>query len=128
MKIERSPRPDLYHFSCRVAAWIIPRAGAQCRAQDLDRAIKTIRIWRVTPQEHITRLNELINTEAEFDPEKRHQIYTECQQIIRDEGGTVVPVFADFVDVANNRVKFGERASDWPLDGDRCAERWWFES
>lgn len=28
------------------------------------------RIWRVTPQEHITRLNELINTEAEFDPEK----------------------------------------------------------
>ena len=28
------------------------------------------RIWRVTPQEHITRLNELINTEPEFDPEK----------------------------------------------------------
>ena len=28
------------------------------------------RIWRVTPQEHITRLNELINTEAKFDPEK----------------------------------------------------------
>ncbi len=28
------------------------------------------RIWRVTPQEHITRLNELINTEAAFDPKK----------------------------------------------------------
>lgn len=28
------------------------------------------RIWRVTPQEHITRLNELINTEPEFNPEK----------------------------------------------------------
>ena len=28
------------------------------------------RIWRVTPQEHITRLNELINTEPEFDPTK----------------------------------------------------------
>lgn len=28
------------------------------------------RIWRVTPQEHITRLNELINTEPAFDPEK----------------------------------------------------------
>ena len=26
------------------------------------------RIWRVTPQEHITRLNELINKEPEFDP------------------------------------------------------------
>ena len=28
------------------------------------------RLWRVTPQEHITRLNELINTEPEYDPEK----------------------------------------------------------
>jgi len=28
------------------------------------------RIWRVTPQEHITRLNELINTEPAYDPEK----------------------------------------------------------
>ncbi|MHC4996667.1 MAG: DUF1588 domain-containing protein [Planctomycetota bacterium] len=28
------------------------------------------RIWRVTPQEHITRLNELINKEPEYDPSK----------------------------------------------------------
>ena len=28
------------------------------------------RIWRVTPQEHITRLNELINTEPKYDPKK----------------------------------------------------------
>lgn len=28
------------------------------------------RIWRLTPQEHITRLNELINKEPEFDPDK----------------------------------------------------------
>ncbi|MEX1222986.1 MAG: c-type cytochrome domain-containing protein, partial [Pirellulales bacterium] len=28
------------------------------------------RIWRVTRQEHITRLNELINTEPKFDPKK----------------------------------------------------------
>lgn len=29
------------------------------------------RIWRVTPSEHITRLNELINTEPKYDPENR---------------------------------------------------------
>ena len=28
------------------------------------------RVWRVTPQEHITRINELINTEPTYDPEK----------------------------------------------------------
>ena len=33
-------------------------------------AASPTRIWRVTPQEHITRLNELINTEPEFDPDK----------------------------------------------------------
>ena len=73
------------------------------------------------------RLDELLKAaRTEFDAGKRHQLYTECQQLIRDEGGTVVPVFADFVDVASNKVKFGERASDWPLDGNRCSERWWF--
>ncbi len=63
------------------------------------------RIWRVTPQEHITRLNELINTEAAFDPEKpgvrthgdvvptNHggelKLYFGTDRIIRWEGGTV---------------------------------------
>lgn len=28
------------------------------------------RLWRVTPQEHMTRLNELINVEPPFDPER----------------------------------------------------------
>ncbi|MFT5465910.1 MAG: hypothetical protein ACI8UO_001006 [Verrucomicrobiales bacterium] len=63
------------------------------------------RIWRVTPQEHITRLNELINTEPEFDPEKpgvrthgdvvptNHggelKLYFGTDRIIKWEGGTV---------------------------------------
>jgi hypothetical protein len=63
------------------------------------------RIWRVTPQEHITRLNELINTEPEYDPEKRGQrtrgdvvptnhggelkLYFGTDRIIRWVGGTV---------------------------------------
>ena len=63
------------------------------------------RIWRVTPQEHITRLNELINTEPEFNPQKpglrtrgdvvptNHggelKLYFGTDRIIRWEGGTV---------------------------------------
>ncbi|MDG2126298.1 MAG: DUF1588 domain-containing protein [Verrucomicrobiales bacterium] len=63
------------------------------------------RIWRVTPQEHITRLNELINTEPAFDPKKpgvrtrgdvvptNHggelKLYFGTDRIIRWEGGTV---------------------------------------
>ncbi|QEG39123.1 hypothetical protein UC8_10840 [Roseimaritima ulvae] len=63
------------------------------------------RIWRVTPQEHITRLNELINTEPEFDPNKpglrtrgdvvptNHggelKLYFGTDRIIKWQGGTV---------------------------------------
>lgn len=36
----------------------------------LTPASSPARLWRVTPQEHITRLNELINTEPKFDPAK----------------------------------------------------------
>jgi hypothetical protein len=63
------------------------------------------RIWRVTPQEHITRLNELINTEPNYDPNKPGQrthgdvvpsnhggelkLYFGTDRIMRWEGGTV---------------------------------------
>ncbi len=63
------------------------------------------RIWRVTPQEHITRLNELINTEPQFDPKKpglrtrgdvvptNHggelKLYFGADRIIKWQGGTV---------------------------------------
>ena len=63
------------------------------------------RIWRVTREEHITRLNELINTEPKFDPEKpglrthgdvvptNHggelKLYFGTDRIIRWQGGTV---------------------------------------
>ena len=63
------------------------------------------RIWRVTPQEHITRLNELINTEPKYDPKKpglrthgdvvptNHggelKLYFGTDRILRWQGGTV---------------------------------------
>ena len=63
------------------------------------------RLWRVTPQEHVTRLNELINKEPEFDPKKpglrtqgdvvptNHggelKLYFGTDRIIKWQGGTV---------------------------------------
>lgn len=71
----------------------------------LEPASSPARIWRVTPQEHITRLNELINTEPAYDPNKpgvrtrgdvvptNHggelKLYFGTDRIIRWEGGTV---------------------------------------
>ncbi len=63
------------------------------------------RLWRVTPQEHITRLNELINSEPEYNPKKpglrtrgdvvptNHggelKLYFGVDRIIKWQGGTV---------------------------------------
>jgi hypothetical protein len=63
------------------------------------------RLWRITPQEHITRLNELINTEPDYDPAKpglrtkgdvvptNHggelKLYFGTDRIIKWQGGTV---------------------------------------
>lgn len=63
------------------------------------------RLWRVTPQEHITRLNELINKEPDYDPNKTGQrtqgdvvptnhggelkLYFGTDRIIKWQGGTV---------------------------------------
>ena len=63
------------------------------------------RIWRVTPQEHITRLNELINQEPKYNPRRPGQrthgdvvptnhggelkLYFGTDRITRWQGGTV---------------------------------------
>lgn len=44
------------------------------------------RLWRVTPQEHITRLNELINTEPPYDP-TRPGLRTHGDAVPTNHGG-----------------------------------------
>ncbi|MDE2728150.1 MAG: ABC transporter substrate-binding protein [Gemmatimonadota bacterium] len=73
------------------------------------------------------RLNKLLaEARVEADEAKRAEMYGEIQLIIHEQGGTVTPVFADFVDVASDRIGHGPLSSDFDLDGCRASERWWF--
>ncbi len=73
------------------------------------------------------RLDQLlVAARTEFDEAKRRQMYYEMQQIIHDDGGAVVHVFADFVDATTDKVQHGELSAEWDLDGGRASERWWF--
>jgi len=75
------------------------------------------------------RFDELLKAaRTELDETKRKQMYGEMQRIVSDEGGAVIPVFADFVDAADTKVRFSDLSSNWQLYGLRAAERWWFES
>lgn len=66
---------------------------------------------------------------AEKDEAKRRALYAECQILVHEDGGMIAPVWADFIDAKSSKVSTGEAISgDWDLDGNRCAERWWFNA
>jgi len=75
------------------------------------------------------RFNKLLKeARAELNEKKRHELYVECQRIIRDEGAVVIPVFANNIEAVSHKLKFENPAGNWEMDGQRAAERWWFES
>ena len=83
--------------------------------------------WNDTFWNH-ERFNKLLKqARAELNDKRRHELYIECQRIVRDEGGVIIPMFANYIEAANNKVRFEQPAGNWELDGNRAGERWWFE-
>ncbi len=69
----------------------------------------------------------LITARAELDPNKRREQYGEMQQILRDDGGVLVPMFANYVQAVSNKIATPETVGNlWQMDNARMAERWWF--
>lgn len=83
--------------------------------------------WNDTFWEH-ERFNELlVAARSELDETKRRDMYFEMQAICANEGGVVIPMFANYVMGLSERVAHSEQvAGNWWLDGYRAAERWWF--
>ena len=68
----------------------------------------------------------LVKARAELDEAKRREMYFEMQAILNDDGGVIVPMFANYVFATTDKVSTGEGfASNWDMDGERWMERWW---
>lgn len=68
----------------------------------------------------------LITARAELDSNKRRDQYTEMQQILRDDGGVLVPMFANYVQAVSNKIATADTVGNlWQMDNARMAERWW---
>ena len=66
---------------------------------------------------------------SEKDDTRRRELYAECQILLHEDGGLIAPVWADHLDAKSTKVSTPEAISgDWDLDGNRCAERWWFNA
>ncbi|OQX32249.1 MAG: peptide ABC transporter substrate-binding protein [Candidatus Sedimenticola endophacoides] len=74
------------------------------------------------------RFNELLmQAKAELDQGLRGEMYNEMCQLMRDDGGTVIPFFNNFVSARSKKVMHGpELAASWTCDGARAPSRWWF--
>ncbi|RYH11139.1 ABC transporter substrate-binding protein [Tropicimonas sp. IMCC6043] len=73
------------------------------------------------------RFNELLLMgKAELDDAKRAEIYREMAIILRDEGGTIIPFFNNFVYASRSNIGTPDAlAASWECDGARAASRWW---
>ncbi len=76
------------------------------------------------------RFNELvIAARAELDDAKRREMYVECQTLVSDDGGTICPMFANYINAMGKDIGFPDQtAANWNLDGGKAIERWWFNS
>lgn len=71
----------------------------------------------------------LVQAKAELDNDLRGEMYRDMAVIMRDEGGSVVPYFPNYVFARRDNVMRGENiGANWPLDGFRYASRWWFDA
>ena len=83
--------------------------------------------WTDTYWNHPRFESLLVAGRAELDNAKRNDIYVEMQTIVHNEGGVVVPCFANNVDAASDKLgRPAKMAGNWELDGARACARWWF--
>jgi peptide/nickel transport system substrate-binding protein len=67
----------------------------------------------------------LIGARAVLDEAVRAEMYAEMQGLCANHGGAIIPMFASFVFAHAPNVAHDELASNWDMDGEKWAERWW---
>ena len=74
------------------------------------------------------RFNQLlVAARAELDDNKRREMYRDMQLLVRDDGGSVIHLFANHVSAykAGNVGVPEQIAGNWEFDGYKLLERWW---
>lgn len=129
IEIERVPNDGYWKSIWRKKPWCFCYwSGRPTEDWMFSTAYSEDAAWNDTSWKH-ERFNKLlIEARSELDQSKRREIYSEMQRIVRDEGGTVVPLFNNFVFAATDKLNHGELQGNRDMDGSRLCERWWFKA
>ncbi len=72
------------------------------------------------------RFNELlVAARTELDTDTRRDMYWEMQEIVKDDGGTIIPVYAQYVFATRDGIGHGAFGANRDVDGWKSMERWW---
>jgi peptide/nickel transport system substrate-binding protein len=83
--------------------------------------------WNDTGWENARFQELLLTARAELDSAKRKDMYGEMQMLMSAEGGTVIPMYANYVDAHSTKLaNSGTIGNVFQMDSSRMMERWWF--
>ena len=129
INVVREPNDGYYSDVWLKKPWCAVQWGARPTPDVMySLAYKDDAAWNESKWQN-ERFNVLLReAKAELDDTKRAGMYREMAMLARDDGGTVVPFFPNFVYARRKNVKHGpDLAASWQMDGARAASRWWFE-
>ena len=102
-----------------------PRSSPDCFPNLRSHGIELLFVRRFL----LFYFNELLlQAKAELDETKRTAMYREMQELARDDGGTIIPVYAKYVFASRGNLAHGPLAANRDVDGWKSMERWWFKS
>ena len=129
IKVNRVPSDGYYSDVWLKEPWCCVQWGARPTPDVMySLAYKDDAAWNESRWQN-ERFNELLlQAKAELDNDRRAEMYREMATLARNDGGTLIPFFPNFVYARRSNVKHGpDLAASWQMDGARAASRWWFE-
>lgn len=128
INVVREPNDGYWSDVWLKKPWVFVKWGARPTPDNMfTLAYKDDAPWNEAHWQN-KQFNELLlKAKAELDDKLRAEQYREMCQLASDDGGTVIPFFANFVYARNKKVQHGPGlAASWELDGGRGYHRWWF--
>ncbi len=129
IQVKREPNDGYWSDVWLKKPWCMVAWGARPTPDVMySLAYKAGAAWNESHWEN-DRFNELlVAAKSELDDGVRAEMYRDMAMLARDDGGTILPYFPNFLYGRRSNVKTsGKVAASWQLDGYRAASRWWFE-
>ncbi|MQT11802.1 ABC transporter substrate-binding protein [Segnochrobactrum spirostomi] len=102
--------------------------GRPTADQMLSIAYKSDAKWNDTNWHRPAFDKLLIEARAELDQAKRKELYGECQKMIWEDGGALIPMFIDYIEAGTTKVQGWKPHPMFDFMGQRIGEKVWMPS